>query len=61
MMEVLVEVCGAFALTVSVKKIRDNVYSSTAHTADDGASQSPRANLQTGATGRRDRNPGHAP
>ena len=43
---------------------RDHVYASTAYTADDGATRSGRANLQTGAIlhlfrGRRDRNPGH--
>ena len=66
MMEVIVEVCRAFALTVSAKKTRDYdyVHASTAYTADDGASRSGRANLQTGAIlhlprGRPDRSPGH--
>ena len=63
--EVIVEVCRAFALTMSAKKDRDHVHAPTAYTADDGASRSGRANLQTGAIlhlprGRRDRNPGHA-
>ena len=63
MMEVIVEVRRTFALTISAKK-RDHVHPSTAHTADDGASRSGRANLQTGAIlhlprERRDRNPGH--
>ena len=48
MMEVTVEVCRAFALTVSVKKTdRDHVHDSTAYAVDDGASRSSRANLQT--------------
>ena len=43
---------------------RDHVHASTAYTADDGASRSGRANIQTGAIlhlpgGRRDRNPRH--
>ena len=63
MMEVIVEVCRAFTLTVSAKKT-DHVHTSTAYTADDGASRSDRANLQTGAIlhlprGRQDRNHGH--
>ena len=45
MMEVIVEVCRAFALTVSAKKT-DHVHASTAYIADDGASRSSRANLQ---------------
>ena len=62
-MEIIVEVCQAFALTASAKKT-DHVHASTAYTADDGASRSGRENLQTGAivhipTGRRDRNSGH--
>ena len=64
MMEVIVEVCRAFALTVSVEEDRDHVYARTAYTADDGASRCSRANLQTSAIlylprGYRDRNPGH--
>ena len=64
MMEVIVEVCRAFALTVSAKKNRDHLYAPTAYTADDGANRSSRANLQTGTIlqlprGRRDRNPGY--
>ena len=48
MMEVTVEVCRAFSLTVSVKKTdRDHVHDSTAYTVDYGASRSSRANLQT--------------
>ena len=64
MMEVIVEVCRALlALTVSEKKA-ESINAPTAYTADDGASRSRRANLQTGAIlhlprGRRDRNPGH--
>ena len=63
MMEVIVEVCLAFALTVSAKKT-DHAYAPTAYTADDGANRSSRENLQTGAIlhlprGRRGRNPGH--
>ena len=63
MMEVIVEVCRAFALTVSAKKTH-HVHASTVYIADDGASQSSRGNLQTGAIlhlprGCRDRNPGH--
>ena len=63
-MEVIVEVCRAFALTVSAKKDRDSVHTFTAYTADDGVSRSGRVNLQTGTIlhlpeGRRDRNPGH--
>ena len=43
---------------------RDHAHASTAYTADDGASESGRANVQTGAIlhlprGRRDRSPGH--
>ena len=43
---------------------RDHVHASTAYTADDGASKSGRANLQTGAIlhlprGRRDQDPGY--
>ena len=43
---------------------RDHLYAATAYTADDGASQSGRENLQTGTLfplpgGRRDQNPGH--
>ena len=57
MMEVIVEVCRAFALTVSA----NDVYAST---ADDGASRSSGANLLRGVIlylpkGRRDLNPGH--
>ena len=48
MMEVIVEVCQAFALTVSAKKT-DHVHAFTAYAADDGVSRSGRANLQTGA------------
>ena len=48
MMEVIVEVCQAFALTVSAKKT-DHVHASTAYAVDDGVSRSGRANLQTGA------------
>ena len=64
MMEVIVEVCRAFALTVSVKKTETHVHASTAYTADDGANRSGRANVQTGAIlhlprGRGDRSPGH--
>ena len=64
MMEVIVEVCRAFALTVSAKKTRDYVHASTAYTADDGARRSDRANVQIGAIlhllrGHRDRSPGH--
>ena len=60
-MEGIVEVCRAFASTVSAKI---TLYAPTAYTADDGASRSSRANLQTGAIlhlprGRRDRNPGY--
>ena len=63
MMEVIVEVCRTFTLTVPAKKT-DHVHASTAYTADDGASRSGRANLQTGAIfhlpgGRRDRNRGN--
>ena len=63
MMEVIVEVCQVFALTVSAKKTEKHVHASTAHTVDDGASRSGRGNLQTGAIlhlpeGYRDRNPG---
>ena len=48
MMEVIVEVCRAFALTVSAKKKTETmyVYVSTAYNADDGVSRSSRANLQ---------------
>ena len=64
MMEVIVEVCRAFALIVSAKKDRDHVYAPTAYTVDDGASQSSRVNLQTSVIlrlprGRRGRNPVH--
>ena len=63
-MEVIVEVYRAFALTVSAKTETMYVHASTAYTADDGASRSGRANVQTGAIlnlprGRRDRSPGH--
>ena len=61
MMEAIVEVCRAFALTVSVKKT-DHMFSPVTYTADDGENRSSRSNLQTGAIlhlprGRRDRNP----
>ena len=46
MMEVIVEVCRAFALTVSAKKTETNVHASIAYTADDDASRSNRASLQ---------------
>ena len=36
--EVTVEVCRAFAFTVSANETRDHVYAPTAYTADDGAS-----------------------
>ena len=51
MMEVVVEVCRAFVLTVSAEEDRDHVHASTAYTADDGAinSRIGRENLQTGA------------
>ena len=57
--DVIVEVCRAFASTVSAKKTE-----TTASTANDGASRSSQTNLQTGAIlhlprGRRDRNLGH--
>ena len=65
MMEVLVEVCQAFALTVSAKKTETMyVYAPTAYTADDDANRGSRVNLQRGETlhlpwGHRDRNPGY--
>ena len=64
MMEVIVEVCRAFAFTVSARKTDNHVYAPTTYTADDGTSRSSRANLQTSAIlhlprERRDRNPGH--
>ena len=49
MMEVIVEVCRAFALTVSAKKTETMCMPFTAYTADDGANRSGRANVQTGA------------
>ena len=60
MIEVIAEVCRAFAFTVSAKKTK----TSTVLTTDDGACQSGRENLQTGAIvhlprGRRDRNTRH--
>ena len=63
MMEVIAEVCRAFALTVLAKKT-DHVHASTAYTTDDGASRSGRANVKTGVIfhlprGCRDRSPGH--
>ena len=62
MIEVIVEVCRAFAQTVSAKKNREHVHVPTAYLADDGASRSGRANLQRSVLlhlpwGRRDRNP----
>ena len=49
-MELIVEVCRAFALTVSAKKTETMyVHASTAYTADDGTSRSGRENLQTSA------------
>ena len=65
MMEVIVEVCRAFALPVSAKEDRNHVHASTAYTVDDAASRSGQANLQTGAIlhllprGRRGRSPGN--
>ena len=65
MMEVIVEVCRAFALTVSAKKTETMcMHAPTAYTADDGANRSSRPNLKAGAIlhlprGRRDRNPGY--
>ena len=60
--EVIVEVCRTFALTVSAKTT-ETMCMPPPHTADDGASRSSRANLQ-GAIRylhrkRRDRNPEH--
>ena len=68
MMEVIVEVCRAFVLTVSAKKTRPCVCPHRVHrdayTANDGANRSSRANLQIGAIlhlprEHRDRNPGY--
>ena len=65
MMEVIVEVFRAFALTVLAKKTETMCMPfPTAYTADDGANRSSRANLQTGTIlhpprGRRDRNLGY--
>ena len=64
MMDVIVEVCRALALTLSEKKTRDHVHASTMYTADDDASPTGRASLQTGSIlhlpgVRRYRNPGH--
>ena len=63
MMEVIVEVCRAFALTVSAKKT-ETICPPIVYTADDSASRSSQANLQTSAihylpNGRRDRSLGH--
>ena len=59
MMEVTVEICRVFALTLLAKEDGNHVYAPTAYTADDGANRSSQANLQTGAIlhlprGRRD-------
>ena len=64
MMKTIVEVCQAFALTVSAKKNRGHVHASNTYTADDGASRRDRAKLQIVAIlhlpgARRDQNPGH--
>ena len=61
MMEVIVEVCRAFALTASATKT-EIMCIPPPYTADDGANRSSRANLQTGTNlhlprGRCDRNP----
>ena len=65
-MEVIVEVCRAFALlTVSAKKTETMCMPPPrTYTADDGANRSIQANLQTCTIlhlprGRRDRNPGY--
>ena len=63
MMEVIVEVCRAFALTVSVKKT-ETMCMPPPRTPDNCANRSGRTNVQTGAIlhlprGRRDRSPGH--
>ena len=63
MMEVIVEVCRALALTVSVKKT-ETMCASTAYTADDGVNGNGRAKVPTGAIlhlrrGRGDPSPGH--
>ena len=63
-MEVIVEVCRSFVLTVSVKKTETMCMPPPRYTADDGANRSSRANLQTDAIlhlprRRRDRNPGY--
>ena len=62
MMEVVVEVSRAFALTVSAKKTEIMCMPPRVHRRR--ASRSSRANIQTSAIvhllrGRRDRNPGH--
>ena len=64
MMEAIVEVAEPSRQPCVGEEDRDHVHESTAYTADDGSSQSGRANLQTGVIlhlprGRRDRNPGH--
>ena len=63
MMEVIVEVC-ILRVNRFGEEDRDHAHAPTVCTADDGASRSGRANLQTGATlhlprGHRDRSPGH--
>ena len=64
MMERIVEVCQPFLFNRVGEEGRGHVHVSTTLTADDGASRSGRANLQTIAIhhlrrGHRDQNPGH--
>ena len=64
MMEEIVEVLPSLRVNRIGEEDRNHVHASTAYTADDGASRSGWANLQTGANlhvprGRRDRSPGH--
>ena len=63
MMEVIAEVCLAFALTESEKKTETYVCATIAYTANDGCESKQQGKstnrCNPSPRGRRDRNPGH--